>query len=86
MATVRTTVSLDADPETVISWVTKLLRDVPGLQREAVDLVDLQGFKPAEAAEMLGLNHATLRVHLHRGRRKLRALLADDSDSGAPSD
>jgi DNA-directed RNA polymerase specialized sigma24 family protein len=30
---------------------------------------------PAEAAEVLGLNPATLRVHLFRAVRKLRAVL-----------
>lgn len=41
-------------------------------QRALVDLVDLQGFTPTEAAEMLEIEPATARVHLLRGRRALR--------------
>ena len=44
-------------------------------QRQALDLVDMQGHSPAEAAEMLGLDPATVRTHLHRARRRLRTLI-----------
>lgn len=46
-------------------------------QREVLDLVDLQGYTPAEAAEMLGLSGSTVRVHLHRARKALREELLD---------
>ena len=42
-------------------------------QRAALDLVDLQGYATQEAAEMLEVAPATLRVHLHRARQALRA-------------
>ena len=44
-------------------------------QRAALDLVDLQGFSAQDAAEMLELAPATVRVHLHRARRVLRTRL-----------
>ena len=44
-------------------------------QRQALDLVDMQGHSPAEAAQMLGLDPATVRTHLHRARRRLRTLI-----------
>ena len=44
-------------------------------QREVVNLVDLEGYAPAEVAEMTGLERSTVRVHLHRGRAALRAHL-----------
>ena len=37
-------------------------------QRAVLDLVELQGFSTAEAAEMLEISHATARVHLHRAK------------------
>lgn len=42
-------------------------------QRAALDLVAIQGFGQAEAAEMLGVSESTLRVHLHRARIAMRA-------------
>ena len=41
-------------------------------QREVFDLVDLQGLKPREAADLLEMNPNTLRVHLSRARRRMR--------------
>jgi RNA polymerase sigma factor (sigma-70 family) len=42
------------------------------LDREAVELVDLAGLSPKEAAETLGVSPNTLRVRLFRARAKLR--------------
>jgi RNA polymerase sigma factor (sigma-70 family) len=42
------------------------------LDREAVELVDLAGLSPKEAAEALGVSPSTLRVRLFRARAKLR--------------
>ena len=42
-------------------------------QRAAFDLVDVQGFGAGDAAEMLEVAPATLRVHLFRARQSLRA-------------
>jgi len=50
-------------------------------QREVLDLCGWQGHTPAEAAELLGLDAATVRVHLHRARMRLREILdADGAD------
>lgn len=47
-------------------------RDLPALEREAVELVDLIGLGPQEAARVLGVSGGTLRVRLHRARARLR--------------
>ena len=52
--------------------IRTLLRELPMRQREVFDLVDLQGLKPREAADLLEMNPNTLRVHLFRARRKMR--------------
>jgi RNA polymerase sigma-70 factor, ECF subfamily len=44
-------------------------------QRTILDLVDLQDFTPAEAADMLEMNANTARVHLMRARRIVRRRL-----------
>jgi RNA polymerase sigma-70 factor (ECF subfamily) len=61
----------------IVGLVASFLRDLPARQREAFDLVDLQGIAPGQAAARLGLNPATLRTHLFRARRGLRARLLD---------
>jgi RNA polymerase sigma-70 factor (ECF subfamily) len=54
------------------------LEALPGRQRQALDLVDVQGHSPAEAAAMLGLDAGTVRTHLHRARRALRSRLLEE--------
>ena len=51
--------------------------ELPERQREVFDLVELQGNTAAEAAEMLGMNASTVRVHLLRARRTLRARIIE---------
>lgn len=47
-------------------------------QRQAFDLVDLQGYSPAEAAEMLELEPGTVRTHLFRARRTIRRRMLEE--------
>lgn len=69
--------SLDA--MTVRRLVTGFAEELPNRQREVFDLVDLQGFDPAEVARMMDIAPATARVHLLRARRKIRAILMKTS-------
>lgn len=57
--------------------VRAFLKELPARQREAMDLVDLQGVEQAEAAARLGVSPATLRTHLFRARRATRSRLVD---------
>ena len=67
----------------VAELVHTFFRALPGKQRQVFDLADLQGFGQAEIAEMLGMNAATVRAHLFRARRAIRArLLAHDPAAG----
>ncbi|WP_428278383.1 RNA polymerase sigma factor [Candidatus Palauibacter sp.] len=52
--------------------IRALVTELPMMQREVFDLVDLQGLRPKEAARLLGMNPNTLRVHLLRARRRMR--------------
>jgi RNA polymerase sigma-70 factor (ECF subfamily) len=51
--------------------------ELPERQRELIELVDQQGYTPSEAAEVLGIEPETARVHLMRGRRALRAKMLE---------
>jgi len=65
--------------------IRKMMRQLSPMQRVTLDLVDLQGYEPAEAAEMLEMNPTTVRVHLLRARRALRKrILEDRLPGGAP--
>jgi RNA polymerase sigma-70 factor (ECF subfamily) len=48
---------------------------LPASQREAVVLVDVQQLSVDEAAQCLGLSAGNVRVRVHRGRKRLQALL-----------
>jgi DNA-directed RNA polymerase specialized sigma24 family protein len=43
-------------------------------------LHDLEGFTSPEVGRLLGMTAATVRVHLFRGRRRLREVLGDQED------
>ncbi len=55
-----------------VAVVRTFFEELPDRQREVFDLCDLQGYAPAEVAEMLGLEPVTARTHLHRARRTIR--------------
>lgn len=54
------------------------LRRLPANQRAALVLRFYEGYRTDEIARMLGVGRATVRVHLSRGRRRLRGLLEED--------
>lgn len=45
---------------------------LPELERQAIELVDLDGLSPKEAAACLGISRGALRIRLFRARAKLR--------------
>jgi RNA polymerase sigma-70 factor (ECF subfamily) len=55
--------------------VLSLFQELPVRQREVFHLADLEGLTPTEIAEQLGMNPVTVRAHLFRARRALRARL-----------
>jgi len=69
--------------ERAAALVRTFFAELPGRQREVFDLVDLQGFTPAEAAEMLEIEGVTARAHLFRARKAIRErILAAHPDLG----
>jgi RNA polymerase sigma-70 factor (ECF subfamily) len=56
------------------------LRAIPGHQRAALVLRFYAGYDTAEIARMLGIGRATVRVHISRGRKRLRQLLPEEVD------
>ncbi len=58
--------------------ITAALLRLPAQQRAAVVLHYYADRPVREIAELLGVSSATVSVHLHRGRNRLRELLGDD--------
>jgi RNA polymerase sigma-70 factor (ECF subfamily) len=57
--------------------VQQYLEDLPDSYRAAILLHDLHGLTGPEIAETLGVSLATVKIRLHRARRKLQAALED---------
>jgi len=55
--------------------IAAALRVLPLRQRQAIVLRDWAGFSTAEIAGLLSMRESTVRVHLARGRERLRGLL-----------
>ncbi len=52
-------------------------RELPRMQREVFDLVDLQGMTPSEASALLAINPNTVRAHLFRARKTIRSRILE---------
>lgn len=65
------------DRERMIAIVMAHLELLPPRQRELFDLVDLQGYTPAEVAELTGANPSTIRANLFKARATIRAALLE---------
>jgi RNA polymerase sigma-70 factor (ECF subfamily) len=59
------------------------LTTLPAADRAVVELVDLAGLRPAEAAQVLGVTPGTLRMRLMRARARLRKAAGPDLAHGA---
>jgi len=64
-------------PEEAIPLL-RVLRQLPTQQRAAVVLRHYAGYGTDEIASLLGIGRATVRVHLSRGRKRLRELLDEE--------
>lgn len=51
---------------------------LPPLEREAIELIDLAGLTPREAASALGIAPGVIRVRLFRARAKLRTARTEE--------
>lgn len=67
--------------------VVPALQELPRRQREVVVLRFLVGLPAADVAAVLGIGEGSVRKHMDRGLRRLRARLGDDfGGGGGPCD
>ena len=79
--------SAEAERRDTAARVHVLLRELPERQREGFELVELQGLPAADAAERMGIEPVSVRAHLFKARRTLRARMLERSPElmdGAP--
>lgn len=65
------------DSRRAAAIVRSFFVDLPSRQRELIELMDNGGYNAAEAAEMMGIEPETARVHLLRARRAIRARMLE---------
>lgn len=66
-----------AETIAISSRVQQEIRRLPGRQRAAIVLFELEGLTVAETASAMGCSAGTVKRHLHRARKTLRRRLLD---------
>jgi RNA polymerase sigma-70 factor (ECF subfamily) len=65
----------DPDAVALAAIALSYFDSLPKMQRTVFELADLRGLSPAEIARKLGMEQATVRAHLFKARRAIRARL-----------
>lgn len=60
--------------------VTALLQHLPPKQRRAIQLIKLQELSVRDAAAQTGMSESDVKVSVHRGMKKLAALVSKAND------
>lgn len=65
------------DEDAVVARISldRLLEQLPPAQAEAIELVKIEGYSVAEASERSGQSPSLVKVNVHRGIRKLAAII-----------
>ncbi len=63
------------EPQSLSPEMRQALATLPGKQRQAVELIQIEGLSVAAAALRAGVSTGALKVRAHRGYRALRAVL-----------
>jgi RNA polymerase sigma-70 factor, ECF subfamily len=69
----RTDTTADLDAALLANLVLRYVDALPKKQRLIFELADLRGLPPAEIARTLGMEQVTVRAHLFKARRAIRA-------------
>jgi RNA polymerase sigma-70 factor (ECF subfamily) len=63
------------ETEDTLGHIHRLMRQLPSEQRSVLQLREVEGMSYREIGETTGLTPAQVKVYLHRGRQRLRALI-----------
>jgi RNA polymerase sigma-70 factor (ECF subfamily) len=70
----------DLDAELLGSLVLRYFDALPRRQRQIFEFSDIRGWTPAEIAKELGMEQATVRVHLFKARQTIRARMLENHE------
>ena len=73
----------ELERDEMVQLLQAFFRTLPPRQREVFDLVEYQGYTPAEVGEMLDMNPSTVRANLFKARRTIRDRVARESREAA---
>ena len=65
-----------------VSWVAKIIEELPEQQRMIIQLRDIEAYDFDEIAEMLEMNNTAVRVALSRARKTIREKLTHTHNYG----
>ena len=65
-----------------LSWVSRIMEDLPEQQKIIVQLRDIEQYDFAEIAKMLDMNETAVRVNLSRARKTIREKLTNTHRHG----
>ena len=65
-----------------VSWVERIIKDLPKQQRMIIQLRDIEEYDLKEIAEMMNMNITTVRVTLSRARKAIREKLTNTHNYG----
>lgn len=65
-----------------VNWVSKIIEDLPELQKTIIQLRDIEEYDLDEIAKMLDMNNTAVRVNLSRARKTIREKLTNTHNYG----
>lgn len=65
-----------------VSWVAKIIEDLPEQQKMIIQLRDIEDYDFDEIAKMLDMNNTAIRVALSRARKTIREKLTNTHNYG----
>jgi len=65
-----------------VSWVAKIIEDLPEQQKMIIQLRDIEDYDFDEIAKMLDMNNTAIRVSLSRARKTIREKLTNTHNYG----
>jgi len=70
------------EDEDSLSWVEKIINDLPEQQRLIVQMRDVEQYEFEEIAKMLEMNETAVRVALSRARKTIREIMTKTHNYG----
>lgn len=70
------------EDEDSLSWVEKIINDLPEQQRLIVQMRDIEQYEFEEIAKMLEMNETAVRVALSRARKTIREIMTKTHNYG----